>query len=273
VVGGKGSRDLYHRPFDSFKIKIKEHMIKRFWIKLYMEILDDDKFGTLPEFIKWRAIELFLVAGENGNDGLLPPVARLAWRLRLEEVKIAETLSALTQIGVVHETPEGWVVTNFSKRQERVEGAERTRLYRERLRNSDESVTKRHEKCDDDVSLTLNLNSSSISDSDSEEGGVGGETKKPPGDPVEEEFSAHFGSFYSKRERERWQTLSEAIGFPRLQEIADWAEKREIHMTNRGALLDSLETAAKKWIDNNPKLKGDNSEFFKSLAIAAEVKT
>ncbi len=90
-------------------------MTKKFWIKLYMEILDDDKFGTLPEFIKWRAIELFLVAGENGNDGLLPPVARLAWRLRLDEVKIAETLSALTQVGVVHETPQGWVVTNFKK--------------------------------------------------------------------------------------------------------------------------------------------------------------
>ena len=247
-------------------------MTKRFWIKLFIEILDDDKFGTLPEFIKWRAIELFLVAGENGNDGLLPPVARLAWRLRLDEVKIAETLSALTQVGVVHETPEGWVVTNFSKRQERVEGAERTRQYRERLRNSDESVTKRHEKCDDDVSLTLNLNSSSISDSDSLNINAPPEKENLLRSPLEAEFIAHFGGFNGKRERERWQTLSEAIGFPRLQEIADWAEKREIHMTNRGALLDSLETAAKKWIDNTPKPKGDNSEFFKNLTIAAEVK-
>jgi len=89
---------------------------------------------------------------------------------------------------------------------------------------------------------------------------------------VEEEFNAHFGSFFSKRERERWQTLYEAIGFARLSEIAAWAEKREIHLTNRGALLDSLETAAKKWIDNRPKPKGDNTEFFKNLAIAAEGK-
>jgi hypothetical protein len=249
---------------------MKEHMIKKFWIKLYMEILDDDKFGTLPEFIKWRAIELFLVAGENGNDGLLPPVARLAWRLRLDEVKIAETLSALTQVGVVHETPEGWVVTNFKKRQYS-ESYERVKRYRERFSNADSNG---HETEDDSIYV-----SSSISDSDSEEGGVGGETppvtvqpKPPPGNAVEEEFRAHFGSFFSKRERERWQTLFEAIGFARLSEIAAWAEKREIHMTNRGALLDSLETAAKKWIDNNPKPKGDNTEFFKNLAIAAEVK-
>jgi hypothetical protein len=94
-------------------------MLKRIWIKLFIEILDNDKFGTLPEFMKWRAVELFLVAGENGNDGLLPPVARLAWRLRHDQAKIVETLSALTQIGVAHETPEGWVVTHFAERQGR----------------------------------------------------------------------------------------------------------------------------------------------------------
>jgi hypothetical protein len=245
-------------------------MARKIWIKLYTEILDDDKIGMLSEYLKWRAVELFLVAGENGNDGLLPPVARLAWRLRLDEVKIAETLSALTQVGIVHETPEGWVVTNFKERQYS-ESYERVKRYRERYSNGE---------CNGDVTKNDSIYySSSSSDSDSEEGGVGGETpaeqvqaKPPPGDPVEEEFSAHFGSFYSKRERERWQTLYEAIGFARLQDIATWAERREIHMINRGGLLDSLETAAKKWIDNNPKLKGDNSEFFKSLAIAAEVK-
>jgi hypothetical protein len=305
-------------------------MTKRFWIKLYMEILDDATFGTLPEFIKWRAIELFLVAGENGNDGLLPPVARLAWRLRLEEVKIAETLSALTEVGVVHETPQGWVVTHFKERQYS-ESYERMKRYRERNkeRNSDAA-------CDDgvtdDESISIS-NSSSVSDS--EEGGVGGETpahalqaQPPPactspapnapvpavshrrpqdrcadaagvrgtnaaalvqaggctaldclpgqagtaGNAAEEEFNAHFGSFFSERERQRWQALYEAIGFARLSEIATWAERREIAMINRGGLLDSLETAARNWIGTTPKTKGDNREFFKNLAIAAEVK-
>jgi hypothetical protein len=43
--------------------------------------------------------------------------------------------------------------------------------------------------------------------------------------------------------------LVEAIGSARAEEIATWAERKEIHMTNRGGLLDSLETAAKKWTD------------------------
>jgi DnaD/phage-associated family protein len=153
-------------------------MTKKFWIKLYIEILDDDKFGTLPEFIKWRAIELFLVAGENGNDGLLPPVTRLAWRLRLDEVKIAETLSALTQVGVVHETPEGWVVTNFTKRQAAVPVAERVRRSRIRddpvttsYKSGNDYVTKRYKTCNgsgggDSTSTSI---SSSVSESLEEE--------------------------------------------------------------------------------------------------------
>ena len=60
---------------------------KRFWIKLYLEILDDPKMGLLPDWLWRRAIELFLLAGENGNDGLLQPVTDLAWRLRVSTEK------------------------------------------------------------------------------------------------------------------------------------------------------------------------------------------
>ncbi len=66
-------------------------MTTRIWIKLYLEILDDAEVGTLPEFIKWRAIELFHVAGENGNDGSLPPIKEMAWTLRLSEEQVIES--------------------------------------------------------------------------------------------------------------------------------------------------------------------------------------
>jgi hypothetical protein len=56
--------------------------MKRIWIKLYLEILNDSKMGKLPDWLWRRAIELFLLAGENGDDGLLRPVPDLAWRLR-----------------------------------------------------------------------------------------------------------------------------------------------------------------------------------------------
>ena len=84
---------------------------KRFWIKLYLEILDDPKMGLLPDWLWRRAIELFLLAGENGNDGLLQPVTDLAWRLRVSVEKLTESLQALAEVGVVHETEPGvWFV-------------------------------------------------------------------------------------------------------------------------------------------------------------------
>jgi hypothetical protein len=70
-----------------------------------------------------------------------------------------------------------------------------------------------------------------------------------PGNNVEAEFIDHFGSFNGKNEKQRWQTLVECIGLERAQEIAAWAERKEIHMINRGGLMDSLETAAKKWTE------------------------
>ena len=66
---------------------------------------------------------------------------------------------------------------------------------------------------------------------------------------MEAEFIDHFGSFNGKNEKQRWQTLVECIGLERAQEIAAWAERKEIHMMNRGGLMDSLETAAKKWTE------------------------
>ena len=86
------------------------------------------------------------------------------------------------------------------------------------------------------------LSSGSIS---VDEGGTGGETKNR----AVEIFLAHFGSFNGngKRETKRWEDLVESIGLERAEEIASWAEHKEIHMDNRGGLLDSLETAAKNW--------------------------
>jgi hypothetical protein len=81
--------------------------MRRSWIKLYLEILDDPKMGQMPDFLWRRAIELFLLAGENGNDGLLQPVSDMAWRLRVKEGDLNNSLRALSQVGVVHETRVG----------------------------------------------------------------------------------------------------------------------------------------------------------------------
>src|SRR5512137_1857578 len=107
-------------------------MTKKFWIKLYMEILDDPKMGRLPDHL-WRlAVELFLLAGKTGNDGQLPPVVEMAWALRADEGEMLEDLRSLSEVGIVHVTDEGtWFVTHFQERQVS-ESYERVKRYRER---------------------------------------------------------------------------------------------------------------------------------------------
>ncbi len=101
------------------------------WIKLYIEVLSDAKIARLPDYLWRRAVELFLLAGKEGNDGALPPVSVMGWELRLDETKLTEHLMALSAVGVVHEAEPGkWVVTNFAKRQASMTEAERQRRYR-----------------------------------------------------------------------------------------------------------------------------------------------
>ena len=64
-------------------------MASKYWIKLYHEILDDPKMGRLPDALFRRAIEFFLIAGERGREGDLPPLADIAWRLRADEIEPA----------------------------------------------------------------------------------------------------------------------------------------------------------------------------------------
>jgi hypothetical protein len=77
---------------------------------------------------------------------------------------------------------------------------------------------------------------------------------------AEAEFIDHFGGFNGQRERQRWETLVKAISYARAQEIATWAERKEIHLINRGGLMNSLETTAEKWQERKPGGKATAEE-------------
>ena len=116
------------------------------WIKLYIEILDDPKMGLLPNHLWRRTIEFFLMAGECGKGGALGSVPEIAWRLRVSEADLLQSLRSLEEIGIVHCTQENtWVVSKFAERQAAEPSKERTEAYRkrERTRDSNEPVTTR----------------------------------------------------------------------------------------------------------------------------------
>lgn len=121
-------------------------MAAKYWIKLYHEILHDPKMGRLPDRLWRRAIELFLIAGETGNDGVLPSVEDMAWTLRVSPQELLADLEELAKIGIVTLADDMLpLVTHFADRQAAVSDAERMKQYRERKRKAqyygDEPVT------------------------------------------------------------------------------------------------------------------------------------
>jgi DnaD/phage-associated family protein len=105
-----------------------------YWIKLYHEILDDPKMGTLPDRLWRRLIELFLLAGRLCPDksGILPDTAQIAWCLRVPADQLEEELQTLTNLGFVERHCEGWLVVNFQKRQAPLSASERGKRYRQK---------------------------------------------------------------------------------------------------------------------------------------------
>ena len=105
-----------------------------YWIKLYLEILDDPKMATLPDRLWRRAIEIFLIAGKLSRDksGQLPETNQLAWLLRMSTDDLMLDLNQLCNAGIINKNAEGWKVVNFEKRQSKVSDADRKRHQRER---------------------------------------------------------------------------------------------------------------------------------------------
>ena len=127
-----------------------------YWMKLWFDILRDPKMGMLPDRLWRRVIELFLLAGQNGEDGLLPDVATIAWQLNKPVSAIKTDLEKIAEIGIVQEIEEGrWIVTNFKKRNEPVTSAKRMKDFRmrERYEKSDENVTEVKRECDAPVTM------------------------------------------------------------------------------------------------------------------------
>jgi DnaD/phage-associated family protein len=105
-----------------------------YWIKAYIEILDDPKMATMPDRLWRRAMEMFLLAGiySKEKSGHLPDTNQLAWALRMTSDELLLDMKQLETARIVKKTKDGWQVINFEKRQAASTAAERKRQQRER---------------------------------------------------------------------------------------------------------------------------------------------
>ena len=119
-----------------------------YWMKLWFDILRDPKMGMLPDRLWRRVIELFLLAGQQGEEGLLPNTSEIAWQLNKPEKAIITDLENIRKTGIVDINVDGvWYVTNFKKRNAPVDSAKRIKDFRQRERyekgNADVTEVKR----------------------------------------------------------------------------------------------------------------------------------
>jgi len=113
-------------------------MASKYWIKLYHEMLDDAKVARLNDSAYRRFIECMLLAGELNEQGFLPPLEDMAWRLRTSETSLDDDMTRLALGGLVerkaHEDGERWFITKFAERQAPSTSAQRVREFRKRKR-------------------------------------------------------------------------------------------------------------------------------------------
>lgn len=107
-------------------------MADKYWIKLYLAILEDPKMATLPDRLWRRVVELFLLAGKINGDGQLPETKQLAWVLRMHTDDLYGDLRQIEATGIIQKKQDGWLVTKFAERQSAAKPSERKRQQRER---------------------------------------------------------------------------------------------------------------------------------------------
>jgi hypothetical protein len=103
-----------------------------YWLKLYIEILDDPKMATLPDRVWRRVIEMFLVAKRLNKDGHMPDTRQIAWLLRMPPDELEGDLAQIAQTGIMVREVNGWFIPKFAQRQAPVPGAVRQAQHRDK---------------------------------------------------------------------------------------------------------------------------------------------
>jgi hypothetical protein len=119
-----------------------------YWLKLYTEILDDPKMALLPHKTWRRVIEMFLISKDTSNDGYLPDIDTIAWRLRISKREMEKDMQSLLETGIIMQQEGRYYIKNFVKRQSPSTNAERQRQFKERKKVT-ESVEQGNELPDE----------------------------------------------------------------------------------------------------------------------------
>lgn len=108
------------------------------WFRVYDDLVDDPKVQRLPDALFKAVINLWCLTSKN--NGVLPGVDEVAFKLRMKPEKVEATLRKLREVGLIVDDESGTHPHNWDKRQFRSDvtdptAAERMRRYRNKDRN------------------------------------------------------------------------------------------------------------------------------------------
>jgi hypothetical protein len=137
------------------------------WFRLYDNTVDDPKVQQLSAENFRGLVNLWCLASKN--DGKIPSVNDVAFRLRMSQKKAEKILAALTAAGLIDDTDEELTPHNWSSRQYKSDTSnERVQRHRERKCNVTSTVTGNGDVTPYETPPESETDSESDSDSESE---------------------------------------------------------------------------------------------------------
>ena len=110
------------------------------WFRLYDDLVDDPKIQRLPGETVKALLNLWCLASQN--DGRLPAVDDIVFKLRMKPSKVEHLLSALGECGLIDSDETGLRPHNWNARQFKSDVSnDRVKRHRERKCNVTSAVT------------------------------------------------------------------------------------------------------------------------------------
>jgi hypothetical protein len=122
------------------------------WFRVYNSLVDDPKVRKLPDGMVTSLLWLWCIAGQN--DGVLPPIDDVAFKLRCTTAKAAEIITKLVKAELFDNDggtfrPHNWDTRQYKTDTADPKGAGRAKKYRDKKRDASR-VTQRDENVRDE---------------------------------------------------------------------------------------------------------------------------
>jgi hypothetical protein len=114
------------------------------WFRCYDDLVDDPKVQQLPAETFKSLINLWCLTSQN--NGSLPPIAHIAFKLRMKADKVSKLLGMLRIAGLIEDEgsvtrPHNWNARQYKSDVTDPTAPLRQKAYRDRLKNRNASVT------------------------------------------------------------------------------------------------------------------------------------